>query len=136
LAEALFGRYVERMAVLLGDMVKRAHGLSPAQLADLLVDLMLEVRSDRDAVAALSASVEGIAERRKPRGATRRQIAAILRSANPKLSEKPAAAAAVMIAHVIKTVPTLAKEEEESGQALVAEVRKLLSAYIERVIRK
>jgi hypothetical protein len=41
-----------------------------------------------------------------------------------------------MIAHVIKTVPTLAKEEEESGQALVAEVRKLLSAYIERVIRK
>jgi AcrR family transcriptional regulator len=136
LAEALFGRYVERMAVLLGDMVKRAHGLSPAQLADLLVDLMLEVRSDRDAVAALSASVEGIAERRKPRGATRRQIAAILRSANPKLSEKPAAAAAVMIAHVIKTVPTLAKEEEESGQALVAEVRKLLSAYIERVIRR
>jgi AcrR family transcriptional regulator len=66
LAEALFGRYVERMAVLLGDMVKRAHGLSPAQLADLLVDLMLEVRSDRDAVAALSPSG---ASRAAPRAA-------------------------------------------------------------------
>ncbi len=137
LAEALFGRYVERVAALLEGMVKRAPGLSPARLADLLVDLMLDVRSDRDATAALSSSVAGIVERRKPlRGATRRQIAAILRAANPRLTEKRAAAAAVVIAHFMKMVPTLSREEEEAGQALVAEARKMLAAYIERVVGK
>jgi len=137
LAEALFGRYVERVATLLEGMVKRAPGLSPARLADLLVNLMLDVRSDRDATAALSSSVAGIVERRKPlRGATRRQIAAILRAANPRLAEKRAAAAAVVIAHFMKMVPILSREEEEAGQALVAEARKMLAAYIERVVGK
>ena len=136
LAEALFSRYVERMASLLEDLAERAPGLLPAQLADLLVDLMLEVRSDRDATAALSSSIAGIVERRKPlRGATRRQIAAILRAANPRLTEKAAAAPAVMIAQVMKTVPTLAREDEEGGQALVAEARRMLSVYIECVVR-
>jgi AcrR family transcriptional regulator len=137
LAEALFGRYVERVASLLEDLVKRAPGLSPARLADRLVDLMLDVRSDRDAAAALSGSVAGIIERRKPlRGATRRQIAAVLRAANPRLPEKAAAAAAAMIAHVLKIVPTLAKEDEDGGQALVAQARKMLAAYIEHVVKR
>jgi AcrR family transcriptional regulator len=135
LAEALFGRYVERVASLLEDLVKRAPGLSPLALANKLVDLMLDVRLDRDAAAALSSSIAGIVERRKPlRGATRRQIAAILRATNTKLSEKAAAQAAALIAHVLKIVPTLAKEEEDGGQALVAQARKMLAAYIERVV--
>jgi AcrR family transcriptional regulator len=137
LAEALFGRYVERVASLLEDLAKRAPGLSPIHLADKLVDLMLDVRSDRDAAAALSSSVSGIVERRKPlRSATRRQIAAILQAANPGLREKAAAEAAAMIAHVLKMVPTLAKEEEDGGQAIVAQARKMLAAYIERFIKQ
>jgi AcrR family transcriptional regulator len=136
LAEALFARYVERVASMLQDLAKRAPGLSPLRLADKLVDLMLDIRSDRDSTAALSSSVSGIVERRKSlRGATRRQIAAILRAANPKLQEKAAAEAAAMIGHVLKLVPTLAKEEEDGGQRLVAQVRKMLAAYIERVAR-
>src|ERR1700719_1418410 len=35
LAEALFNRYIEHVASLLEDMVKRAPGLSPVRLADL-----------------------------------------------------------------------------------------------------
>ena len=137
LAEALFARYVERAVSMLEDLAKHAPGLSPLRVADRLIDLMLNIRSDRDAMAALSGSVSGIVERRKSlRGATRRQIAAILRAANPKLREKAAAEAAAMIAHVLKLVPTLAKEEEEGGQALVAQVRKMLAAYIERVVRQ
>ena len=131
LAEALFSRYVQRVASQLEDLAKRAPGLSAARLADRLVDLMLDVRWDRDAAAALSSSVAGIVERRKPlRGATRRQIAAILRATNPKLAQKAAAAAAVIIAHVLKMVPVLAKEQEEGGQALVAQARKMLAAYL------
>ena len=137
LAEALFSRYVERVASLLEELGERAPGLSPLRLANRLVDLMLDVRSDRDAAAALSGAVAGIVERRKPlRGATRRQIAAILRAANPRLSGKSAAEAAALIAHVLKLVPTLAKEEEDGGQALVAQARKMLAAYIERVVKR
>jgi AcrR family transcriptional regulator len=135
LAEALFARYVERVASRLEDLAKCAPGLSPLRLADRLIDLMLDIRSDRDATAALSGSVSGIVERRKPlRDATRRHIASILRAANPKLRETAAAEAAAMIGHVLKLVPTLAKEEEDGGQALVAQVRKMLAAYIERVV--
>jgi AcrR family transcriptional regulator len=134
LAEALFSRYVERAASMLEDLAKRAPGLSPLRVADRLVDLMLDIRSDRDAAAALSGSISGIVERRQSlRGATRGQIAAILRAANPKLREKTAAEAAALIGHVLKLVPTLAKEQDDGGQPLVAQVRKMLAAYIERV---
>jgi AcrR family transcriptional regulator len=137
LAEALFSRYVEHVASLLEELGKRAPGLSPRRLADRLVDLMLDVRSDRDAAAALSGAVAGIVERRKPlRSATRRQIAAVLRAANSRLSDKSAAEAAALIAHVLKLVPTLAKEEEDNGQALLAQARKMLAAYIERLVRR
>jgi AcrR family transcriptional regulator len=136
LAEALFARYVERVTSMLEDLSKRAPGLSPQGLADRLVDLMLDVRKDRDSTAALSGSVSGIVERRQSlRGANRRQIAVILCAANPKLREKTAVEAAALIGHVLKLVPTLAKEEEDGGQRLVAQVRKMLAAYIERVAR-
>jgi AcrR family transcriptional regulator len=136
LAEALFARYVERVTSMLEDLAKRAPGLSPRGVANRLVDIMLDIRKDRDATAALSGSVSGIVERRKSlRGATRRQIAAILRAATPKLREKAAAEAAAMIGHVLKLVPMLAKEQEDGGQPLVAQVRKMLAAYIERVVR-
>ena len=87
----------------------------------------------RDFTAALSGSVSGIVERRQSlRGANRRQIVAILRAANPKLREKAAAEAAAMIGHVLKLVPMLAKEQEDGGQPLVAQVRKMLAAYVDR----
>jgi AcrR family transcriptional regulator len=137
LAEALFARYVERVTSMLEDLAKRAPGLSPQGLADRLVDLMLDVRKDRDSTAALSGSVSGIVERRKSsRGANRRQIVAILRAANPKLREKAAAEAAAMIGHVLKLVPMLAKEQEDGGQPLVAQARTMLAAYIERVVKR
>jgi AcrR family transcriptional regulator len=136
LAEALFARYVERVTSMLEDLAKRAPGLSPRGVANRLVDIMLDIRKDRDATAALSGSVSGIVERRKSlRGANRRQIAAILRAANPKLREKAAAETAAMIGHVLKLVPTLAKEQEDGGQPLVAQVRKMLAAYIDCVVK-
>jgi AcrR family transcriptional regulator len=137
LAEALFARYVERVTSKLEDLALRAPGLSPQRLADRLVDLMLDVRKDRDSTAALSGSVSGIVERRQSfRGANRRQIVAILRAADPKLREKAAAEAAAMIGYVLKLVPVLAKEQEDGGQPLVAQVRTMLAAYIERVVKR
>jgi len=137
LAEALFGRYVDRVTSHLEDLVKRAPGLSSVRLANCVVDLILDVRSDREAAAGLYSSIAGIVERRKPlRDATRRQIASILRAANPRLRDKTAGEAAVLIVHFMKIVPILAQEEKDGGQALVAQARKMLAAYLERVLKR
>jgi AcrR family transcriptional regulator len=137
LAEGLFSRYVERLSLRLEALVAGAPNLSTKRLADQLVDLMLEVSSDRDAAVALSSSIAGIVERRKPlRGATRRQITAILRAANPKLAEKAAVEAATLISHVLKIVPILAKEEEDGLHALVAQARQMLTAYLQGVVKR
>ena len=137
LAEALFGRYVDRVTSQLEDLVKRAPVLSSVRLANCVVDLILDVRSDREAAAGLYSSIAGIVERRKPlRDATRRQIASILRAANPRLRDKTAGEAAVLIVHFMKIVPALAEEEKDGGQALVAQARKMLAAYLERVLKR
>jgi AcrR family transcriptional regulator len=134
LAQALFSRYSERATTLLNDLVARAPGATPAQLADILVDLMLELRTDRDAATALPDAVADIVERRKPmRNAFRGRIAAILRAANTGLTEEAAAGAATMIAVIMKTVAALAEQEAETGQKLVAEARTMLALYIAHV---
>jgi AcrR family transcriptional regulator len=134
LAQALFSRYTERAMALLDDLMERAPAASPIQLADILVDLMLELRTDRDATRTLPDAVANIVERRKPmRYAFRGRIAAILRAANTGLTEEAAAGAATMIAMIMKTVAALAEQETETGQKLVAEARTMLSLYIAHV---
>lgn len=134
LAQALFSRYSERATMLLNDLVARAPGASPVRLADILIDLMLELRIDRDAARTLPDAVADIVERRKPmRNAFRGRIAAILCAANTGLTEEAAAEAATMIAVIMKNVAALAEQEKETGQKLVAEARTMLSLYIAHV---
>jgi AcrR family transcriptional regulator len=135
LAEALFNRYAERTATALQHVVDRAPGLSSAHLADWLVDYKLALRSDRDAVVDFSSSIAAVVERRKPlRDAVRREIAAILRSANDALTDEQATAAAVMIGEIMKTVPMLAKAEADSRLPLIIQARTALALYIEHVL--
>jgi AcrR family transcriptional regulator len=135
LAEALFDRFAERAAVSFARVEERAPGSSPAELADLMIGHKLGLRSDREAAeAALSSAIASIVERRKPLGdAVRARIAVLLRSANPSLTKEEATAAAVMIGQILKIVPALAADEEESGLPLIGEARKLLAIYLERV---
>jgi AcrR family transcriptional regulator len=135
LAEALFNRYAERAAARFQRVEQLAHGRSARELADLLIDYKLELRTDRDATIALSTSVAGIVERRKPLGdALRGRIAALLRAANAALSEDEAAAAAVIVSQVMKIVPALAATEDARRAALIGEARKLLALYIGEVV--
>jgi hypothetical protein len=121
--------------VALQHVVDRAPGLSSAQLADLLVDYKLALRSDRDGVVDFSSSIAAVVERRKPlRGAVRLEIAAILRSANDALTDEQATAASVMISEIMKTVPMLAKAEQDSRLPLVIQARTALALYIERTL--
>jgi AcrR family transcriptional regulator len=135
LAEALFNRYAERAAVSFARVEELAPGLSPAELADLLIDYKLALRTDRDATIALSSSVAGIVERRKPLAdALRGRIALILRDANGALGEGQAALASVIVSQVMKIIPALAATGDERSPLLVGEARKLLALYIGEVI--
>ena len=136
LAEALFNRYAERAAASFARVEALAPGRPARELADLLIDYKLALRTDRDATIALSSSVAGIVERRKPLGdALRGRIASILRAANRALSEDEAAAAAVIVSQVMKIVPALAATEDERPLPLIGETRKLLALYIGEVLR-
>jgi AcrR family transcriptional regulator len=131
LAEALFERYAGRVAASLRVVAERAAGASPSQLAGLLVDSKLALRSDRDATVEFSSSVAAVVERRKPlRDARLRQIAAILRSAGAALGDQQATAASTMISEILKAIPVLASSEDATGLPLVAEARKVLALYI------
>jgi AcrR family transcriptional regulator len=135
LAEALFNRYAERAAASFALVEELAPGRPARELADLLIDYKLALRTDRDATIALSSSVAGIVERRKPLGdALRGRIASILRAANRALSEDEAAAAAVIVSQVMKIVPALAATEDARRAALIGEARKLLALYIGEVV--
>lgn len=136
LAEALFNRYAERAAASFARVEELAPGRPARELADLLIDYKLALRTDRDATIALSSSVAGIVERRKPLGdALRGRIASILRAANRALSEDEAAAAAIIVSQVMKIVPALAATENERPLPLIGETRKLLALYIGEVLR-
>ena len=136
LAEALFNRYAERAAASFARVEELAPGRPARELADLLIDYKLALRTDRDATIALSSSVAGIVERRKPLGdALRGRIASILRAANRALSEDEAAAVAIIVSQVMKIVPALAATENERPLPLIGETRKLLALYIGEVLR-
>ncbi len=135
LAEALFARYRERASQALTDVVSRAPGQTPAQIADMLVRLMLDLKADRDTAVVLSEAIAEVVDRRKSlRGALRKELAAILRSANPRLTSKRAAVAAVMIAQMMKTVPALTQEDKTQQAALLAGLREMLTLYITHII--
>jgi AcrR family transcriptional regulator len=136
LAEALFNRYAERAAVSFARVEELAPGRSARELADLLIDYKLALRTDRDATIALSSAVAGIVERRKPLGdALRGRIASILRAANGALNQDEAAAAAVIVSQVMKIIPPLVAMQDERPLPLIGEARRLLALYIAEVLR-
>src|SRR5271157_6057610 len=136
LAEALFNRFTERAASSFARVEELAPGRSARELADLFIDYKLGLGTDRDAAIALSSSVAGIVERRKPLGdALRGRIAAILRAVNGALGEDEAAAAAVIVNQVMKIIPALAATEDERPLQLVSEARKLMALYVGEVLR-
>ena len=136
LAEALFLRYAARAAEQLDSFAALAPHLQPAQLADLLVDMKLEMHSHRDAAIALSESIAAIVERRKPlRDVTCAKIAAILQAMNPDLPSQRATVAAAAVQQVMKSVQSLAALERETGHPFVAEARTMLSVYIAQALQ-
>lgn len=136
LAEALFLRYAARIGEKFEEILESAPKINAVQLADLIIDMKLEMHSHRDTAIALSESIAAIVERRKPmRDVTCARIAAILQAMKPALSNDQATVSAAAILQVMKSVPTLATMEQESSRPFVAEARKMLSAYIAQALQ-
>jgi AcrR family transcriptional regulator len=131
LADALLMRYGERMDGSMQELAARVSAMSVDELADALVDLMLDLKEDRAAAIVLIDALGVTAERRLSlRQAMRRHLAAIV-GAGRDLPD--AETKAVMLLHLIKLVPTLAQEETTSGKNLIAEARSAISLYLAHV---
>ena len=136
LAEALFKRYSAHAVEAFEEVSVRAPELTPVQLAQMLVKLMLDLRSDRNAAISANNTIADMMERRIPlRNAMRGCLTQMLRSLNPRLSEAQVATAAVLIAQIMKMVRPMADEEAASGQSFVAETQKLLAIYLSDLLK-
>jgi AcrR family transcriptional regulator len=135
LAEALLERYAERALAGLDAVADRAEGLTPAALADVLVDTRLAWQPDQAAAAALlDIRVDAESVRTALRRSMRGRIAAILRRNRPTLAPERAERLAFLTLHILKAIPLLAGEPESERMELVAEIRTLARLYLESAL--
>jgi AcrR family transcriptional regulator len=131
LADALLARYAGHLRSGLQIIADRATPLPPEALADALVDHMLDLRGDRASILALlDARQDDGALRIALRAETRERVTTCVAATLPGVTQEKAHAMAVVVLQVIKTVPTLAGEDEAAGSAIIAEVRDMLRRYL------
>ncbi len=134
LAAALLDRYWRRLGEALDAIAARTGQLSPPEVAEALVGLMLGLQRDRDAALNLiEAQGDAASKRAMLRGGMRQKIAAIILLLHPRLSAARSAAMAVLVLQVLKLVPTIAREEEGAQPLLLEEARRLIRLYLETV---
>jgi len=131
LADALLTRYGDLMTERLAAIEARASGLSPSQLADVLVDFMLDMSADRAiALPLIEVTQEAEEKRAHIRGAIRRGLASILMAIDTGITQAEAEGLAVMLLYLLKAVPQLAYIGSEVDEPLVARIRALVSLYL------
>jgi AcrR family transcriptional regulator len=138
LGEALLRRYLEHFSGVLDELAEKAPGLERRELPDALVRAIRGGRSDELRAGTL-AVIEGRGDveelRRDFRARRRKQVARILRIANPALEATDAQDRAMVILHLLKGERTLAEEEPSAGRRLAGELRRLASLYVEEAMR-
>jgi AcrR family transcriptional regulator len=139
LGETLLGRFTERSAAALDALAARADELGADALAEALIQHVAGSRSDglrAGAAAILEARGDAPELRRAFRARRRKQVAGILRKANPALSQERAQDRAAVIVHILKSEPALAQEEPSAARRLIPELRRLVGHYIADALRE
>ncbi len=139
LGETLLGRFTERSSAELDALAARAHELAADALAETLIQHVAGSRSDslRAGVAAiLEARGDAPEIRRAFRARRRKQVAAVLRKANPALSQERAQDRAAVIVHILKSEQALAQEEPSAARRLIPELRRLVGHYVAEALRE
>jgi AcrR family transcriptional regulator len=139
LGEMLLQRFLERSASELDALLAGADRLSAEELADALIRQVAGTKSDKDR-ASTAAILEGRGDaadiRRTFRARRRKQVAGILRKANPALSQERAQDRAAVVLYILKGEQALAQEEPTAARRLVPEVRRLVGQYIAEALRE
>lgn len=112
LADALIQRYGERIDEAVGKIEDQVASFSVNDLADKLVDLLVELHGESKAITALlEARSEWSVKRTEFRKAALRRIAQILMLRSPKLQPDKADDIAVVLLHNMKTMKALTHEQ-------------------------
>jgi AcrR family transcriptional regulator len=131
LANALLAQYGERALDRLTDLAELAPTLTPAALADALVDFMVTLQAERSFAAALMEAGAGDGERREAfRAAFRARISLILSRVFPDCDQPRAQAMTAVILHILKGLATITPEKVADAPLLREEFRDLLGLYL------
>jgi AcrR family transcriptional regulator len=135
LANALIERFHERAASLFDAIDQRSEKLSVAELADALLDLLGDLRSETQTIVAL---LEGRAElsarRLEFRREIRKRIARTLVNRCPKLRKAQAEDVAAVLLQNMKTVGALTKEIGNGVRpGALVELRAMTRHYLEKI---
>jgi AcrR family transcriptional regulator len=130
LANALLARYAQRALDRLAELADRAPTMTPATLADALIDFMLKLQSERSFAMGLMEAGGGDGDKREAfRAAFRASIATILRRAFPDCSQAKARSMTVVVLHTVKGLAAVTLEKPTAARRLRAEFRDLLCLY-------
>jgi AcrR family transcriptional regulator len=131
LANALLAQYAERALDRLAELAELAPTMTPAALADALVDFMTKLQSERSFAMALMEAGAGDGDKREAfRAAFRTSMAMILRRAFPKCSQPKAQAMTAVVLHILKGLATPAPEKRADARLLRAEFQDVLRLYL------
>jgi AcrR family transcriptional regulator len=139
LGETLLQRFMERSGAGLDTLVARAGELDAGALAEGLIHHLVGAKSDglRAGVSAiLEARGDAPEIRRAFRARRRKQVAGILRKANPALSPERAQDRAAVIVYILKGEQTLTQDEPSAARRLIPELRRLVGQYIADALRE
>lgn len=132
LADALIHRYGELVDEAFGKIESQVGSLAVNDLADALVDLLVELHGEsRAVVALLEAHSEWSAKRTEFREAALRRLARLLRLRSPRLRPAKAEDIAVILLHNMKTMKALTFEQGiATSPGATAELREMNRLYL------
>ncbi len=131
LANALLAQYAERALDRLAELAELAPTMTPAALADALVDFMMKLQAERSFAAALMEAGAGDGEKREAfRAAFRASINMILLRAFPESGQPKAQAMTAVVLHILKGLATARPEKPTEARLLRAEFGDLLCLYL------
>ncbi len=139
LGEMLLKRFLEVSAAELAALAARANGFGAKALADALILHVAGPKSDTGRASA-AAILEGRGDaadlRRAFRAQHRKQVAGILRKANPALSQERAQDHAAIVIYILKGERALALEGPTAARRLVPELRRVVGQYLAEALRE
>jgi AcrR family transcriptional regulator len=131
LADALLLQHAKYALGGLAELRGRAANMTLDEIAGALVDLRLELRSQRRFAIDLADARGGSDDKRKQfRKAMLDGLTSVLREVIPALTKAKSEVMAVILLHLLKGVTAIDQEKPAPRRMLLAEIKELIRVYI------